>query len=81
MLILHFSEEDHQEEYKKMMMKRVAEIKEFFKNDPAGRKIAKAFHEFIDFVMIIREKAKSAIKEYAQKLVKADGKDDDDDDD
>nr|CDS29666.1 Tapeworm specific antigen B [Hymenolepis microstoma] len=71
------ADDDIQEEYKNQLLKRFRELKEFFKNDPAGQKITKVFHEIMDFLKIVRKKTKSAIKEYAKKLVNDDDKDDD----
>ncbi|VDO00108.1 unnamed protein product [Rodentolepis nana] len=71
------AEEDTPDMYTKQMLKRFGELKEFFKSDPAGKKMTKVFHEILDFFKIVRKKAKSAIKEYAKKLVNDDEKDDD----
>ena len=67
-LLFLFSEDE--DSVKADMMKKVAEIREFFQNDPLGKSIVVFLKEFQTTCQIARARARMLLKEYLQNLLK-----------
>nr|AAM82156.1 oncosphere-specific antigen [Taenia solium] len=57
-----------QEDLKKKMMKRLGEVRRFFREDPLGQKIIDQFQEMISIAKAIRQRIRKRLGEYLKGL-------------
>ncbi|VDK24418.1 unnamed protein product [Taenia asiatica] len=63
------AEEDIESKVKDDVMESLAELKDFFKTDPMGQKLAAICKDLKDLFLMAKTKTQSAFKDYIKRLM------------
>ncbi|VDL58803.1 unnamed protein product [Hymenolepis diminuta] len=64
------AQEEDNDDFKRRVIMRIADVKKFFTEDPAGKKLREIAMDVGVFTQMVRLKIRAALKTYVQNLLK-----------